>query len=398
MELLRPTIALITTLSLAACAGSDGAGPDGTSDAGPSTDAPATTTETTDAASTTTAPTTPATTDPATTIPPTTVVETTTSVAATTTPAPSSTTPDDGGERFDLDAPVPPGELVVAPNDVVALQTDGDLVHLPGALGVDGAGGPVLLVDNPDPREPVDEGTGPNYISDVAGVVDGSLVYADCCEPVSGNVFALAAPLDSRLFAVGSAPTLSPSGARWATANFMALTVVDTTSGEGTGVLLNQQPGAEIRSIIDLDWADDDTLVAVVAAGDDPTSFRTELELFDAATLRSTLTAEVSDLSDLDSTRFAGTTSDGMIAIHVTGPDLSVVRMFDPVTLEEDPAAALDFPPTVTDVEVDSNDRGMLWIDGTTLFHLPSGTFEARPLADDIRHAWFVDTVSASGV
>lgn len=409
MELLRPTIALFTTASLAACAGSDGAGPDGTTGSSPSTKAPEPSTTPTDrtpttapattAASTTVAPDTTSaitTTAQPTTAQPTTTVETTTTVTDTTPPAPTTTaTPDDNDDSFEFSSPVPPGEFVASPDDVVVLRTDGDLMYLSGALDPGTDSEPILLVDNRDPREPVDEGTGPNYVSNVLGIINGSIVYSDCCEPVSGNVFATVAPLDSRLFAVGGAPTSNPSGTRWATANFMALTVIDTTTGDGTGVLLNQDADAEIRSIIDLDWADDDTLVALVAAGDDPTSFTTELELYDASTLRPTLTVEIADLADLDTARFAGRTPSGMIAVNVTGPDLSVVRMFDPVTLEEDPAAALEFPPTVAAVEVDSQGAGFLWIDGTTLFHLPAGAFDARPLADGIRHAWFVDTPAA---
>ncbi|MGB3735931.1 MAG: hypothetical protein WA964_13310, partial [Ilumatobacter sp.] len=64
------------------------------------------------------------------------------------------------------------------------------------------------------------------------------------------------------------------------------------------------------------------------------------------------------------------------------------VRMFD--GLDEDPAARLQFPPTVSGIEIDAAGRGIIWVDGETLYSLPAGTFAARPLRTDVRSSWFV--------
>ena len=45
-----------------------------------------------------------------------------------------------------------------------------------------------------DPSVAVEEGPGPNVIDAVAGVVDGTLLFGECCEPVAGAVSALTAP------------------------------------------------------------------------------------------------------------------------------------------------------------------------------------------------------------
>ncbi|MGB3733685.1 MAG: hypothetical protein WA964_01920, partial [Ilumatobacter sp.] len=376
MVVRQPALALLTAAVVVGCSGS-GATSDsisaGDSPSTPpantttsptqSTDGPTATDETTDTdtadPTTTSAPadSTPATSTPATSTPATSTPETSTPPST----EPSSTSPaTETSETFTFEAMVPSGEVAADPGALVVLETDGDLVMLPNGLSPGNEAPPIDLLDLADPREPSAEGPGPNFVDDVAGIIAGSVVYGDCCEPVGGNLYAVPAVGQRELFAVGANPNLSPDGDRLATANSSAITMVDLASGDGFGVQLNQGPDTLFNSITDLEWVDDATLATLGIVEEE-----FELTLWDAATLTELAATRVDGLADLDQARFAGRTSDGMLAVEVTGPDLATVRMFD--GLDEDPAARLQFPPTVSGIEIDAAGRGIIWVDGETL-------------------------------
>lgn len=162
------------------------------------------------------------------------------SSASTTTVAPPSTTIDVPSSPV---LPVP-GTIELDPSDLIARETDGDVWWYPAAL-TDQPGEPVLLIDRADPRVVPSEGEGPNVIDEVAGTFDGSLIYSDCCEPVSGNVFAIGEPgaeIDRssptgrsdrfQLFGVGANPHLEPDGTRVLMHNSDYVNVVDMGTGD----------------------------------------------------------------------------------------------------------------------------------------------------------------------
>jgi hypothetical protein len=168
-----------------------------------------------------------------------TVPPATTIVSPTTTVAPSTTI----GESVTLLLPMP-GTIRLGPSDLIARTTDGDVWWYPAALAAQ-PGEPVLLIDRPDPRITPAEGEGPNIVDEVAGTFDGSLIYSDCCEPVSGNVFAIGEPgaevdrslptgLSDRfqLWGVGTNPHLEPGGTRVLMHNWDFVNVVDLVTGD----------------------------------------------------------------------------------------------------------------------------------------------------------------------
>jgi hypothetical protein len=170
--------------------------------------------------------------EPADTVPPPTTI-----VSSPTTAAPSTAI----GESV---TPLLPtrGTIRLGPSDLIARTTDGDIWWYPAAL-TDQPGEPVLLIDRPDPRIAPSEGEGPNIVDGVAGTFDGSLIYSDCCEPVSGNVFAIGEPgaevdrplgLSDRfqLWGVGTNPQIEPDGTRVLMHNWDFVNVVDVVTGD----------------------------------------------------------------------------------------------------------------------------------------------------------------------
>ena len=164
-----------------------------------------------------------------------TVPPATTIFSSTTTVAPSTTI----GESVAPLLPMP-GTIRLGPSDLITRTTDGDIWWYP-----DQPGEPVLLIDRPDPRITPAEGEGPNIVDEVAGTFDGSLIYTDCCEPVSGNVFAIGEPgaevdrslptgLSDRfqLWGVGTNPHLEPGGTRVLMHNWDFVNVVDLVTGD----------------------------------------------------------------------------------------------------------------------------------------------------------------------
>ncbi len=175
--------------------------------------------------------------DTATPATPATPATTVVSPSTTTTVGPSTTI----GNTVTPLLPVP-GTIRLGPSDLIARQTDGEVWWYPAALS-DQPGEPVLLIDRPDPRIIPSEGEGPNIIDEVAGTFNGSLIYSDCCEPVSGNVFAIGEPgaevdrtvgLSDRfqLWGVGTNPHIEPGGTRAVMYNWDFVNVVDMVTGD----------------------------------------------------------------------------------------------------------------------------------------------------------------------
>ncbi len=352
----------------------------------------------TNPASTTDDPTTAPTPGASTTTEPTTTSATTTTTTTTTAPAPPPTAPP-GREGFDpppeellpLTIVVPSGAFRQAPGDLVVLRTNGDLEYLPNGLAPSpgNRADPILIADRPDPRPAAAEGPGPNVIDDLAGIVDGSFVYGDCCEPVSGNLYAAAGPnAETGPIAVGFAPNLSPSGDLLATANGMQLSVASPATGAGRTLLLEQKPGELRRQILDIEWLDDDTFATVALVENDHI-----VEVYDASTLsRWRGSLNLDPVVDIDEpVRFAGVTPDGLLAIAVPEPGRIGVLYYDVLGQGEASDRQQNFPTSVRRIEIDDDGLGQIWVDGTTLYHLPPGAFIADPVAQNVLAGWFID-------
>ncbi len=319
-----------------------------------------------------------------------TTVTDTTGTAATTTSASSSTAT--GAPLSELTLTLTSGSIDAdADEDLFVLGVDGDLALHPGALS-SGTGGSIRLVDHPDPREPVAEGPGPNVIEDVAGVVHGSVVYGECCEPVAGTVFAVTEPEDEETpIANGYSPNISPDGGRLAMANDFMLTVVATATGSGLGLQLNQgdQSFGTYRNVRDVEWLSAED-VAILFWTDDGGY---QVAVYEAESLAEVTSAPLGIERDLDLdqfVRFAGLGPDGELTVVVPGVDATHIRFFDPVVLAERSQLDRSLPSGVTSVALADDGVGLLWVDDGTVYFLDAGSLEAKPIAMDALAAWFV--------
>lgn len=388
------SLMLVGTAALLGCGGGDNAASNSNTTSPPSSGDPTTTPTTNAPPSSVTEATTGDTSTTTSTVARTSTTSTTGPATTTPSTATPATAPSDdrpGFEKpptevFTVTIQIPDGEFIAGPTDLVVLRADGDLEYLPEALSPNSARPPIPLADYPNPRIEPEEGPGPNFVEDVAGVVNGSLIYGDCCEPVSGNIFAIPSPERGELFGAGFHPELSPDGTELVAANATLLTAFDLATGEGIGIQLNQQPNEPFEMIMDLEWIDDDTFMAVILRGDD---YR--LARYDASTLAiGSEQLDLEGLASLDQARFAGRTPDGLIGVQVSGPDLSNVRYYDADTFAERTELAQTFPPPVSNIEIDAGGLGQIWEDNRTLYHLPSGSFVAQPITDDVLAGWFV--------
>ncbi len=231
-----------------------------------------------------------------------------------TTPPPSVAEPETATTHPTTTSPVTPttpatepmlpfGSFDLTRDDVIARRVDGDVYLYPAALG-DTPGEPMLLIDRDDPRLVPDEGTGPNYIDHVAGTYDGMLIYGDCCEPVAGNVYAIAEPgaeVDiftstgisdrARSLPHGFDPVLEPDGTRVVTSNWALVNVIDLA----TGMTTYASPGHGSEESINMTGEPFDALTAtwtpggmvvvvgraadgqIIVTGHSPDDLRTEL-------------------------------------------------------------------------------------------------------------------------
>lgn len=287
---------------------------------------------------------------------------------------------------------VPSGMIEATGDDVVATGVDGDLWYHPGLLGTS-SGEPFRLVDYGDPRVPVSEGPPPNQVEQVAGVYDGAVVFGDCCEPVSGNVFAVGGEDADRTPVVpGYTPVLDPGGTRLAAANAFAVTVIDLPSATQWTLMLDDDLGEGARpvDVWGVTWTDDGSALVLLTSDDDgyaltPLTGAVPLERGEPVPLDvefdPTLTRRVT---------LAGVAADGAIAIAVVESDGSAattVRFHDPGSLAEVEDRRIEFPATTSAVRVDGDE--VMWVDDDTLWHRVADE-AGRPLADEISAAWFV--------
>lgn len=314
------------------------------------------------------------------------------------TSAPTMTT--DGGtdapaRTSTLQIPIPSGTFDVDADDLFVLRRDGDLELWSSAL-TSVSGARTLVADYPDPFGVVNEGPGPNVIEHVAGVVDGSVVFGDCCEPISGNVLAATGPNEVGVLAGGYSPTLSPDRGLLGTANDYVIAQT-ATSDSGDGILrtLNDDPGSPYLHVADLIWSsnatargNDDHLV-LLGWTDAGWALhhvdRSTLELTPAFELGIPAVAEAPDTA----VRFAGHGPDGEIVVAESSPEGTRLRFFAVSTLAELPLLERSLPSSATSIRVADDGLGLLWVDDTTLYHLPAGELDAVALGDDVLAAWF---------
>lgn len=158
----------------------------------------------------------------------------------------------------------PSGSIDAAPGDIVAVTTDGDLWLHAGAFDPAQYGrppqAPLRLVDLPDPRGAHDEGPGPNVVDSVAGFVNGALVYADCCEPVSGNLYAVSdAETQPTTRTHGLMSAADRSGRRWASVDPFGVTLLDYDTGRGHRRHVETGPDGSYQQFSSVVWSPDDT-------------------------------------------------------------------------------------------------------------------------------------------
>jgi len=307
------------------------------------------------------------------------------SVAESTSPPASSTSqPPAADQRFDVSLELLAGSIDAGPNDVFILHADGDLYWHRNILAGDSTDS-VRLADFGDPRSPVSEGPGPNSVDHVAGVVNGSLIYGDCCEPISGNLLAATGADSERIvLGAGYSPSLSPNQRLLATANDYAIVVIDIAGREGEGLTVNQD-GNSYRNVTDVTWASDDRLVVLFW---DDSGY--QLLPIDVTPMRSGRPVPIGTAFDpgaFGSVRFAGTSATGELAIATSQVDSTRVRFFDPVTLTETEELERDLPAQSTSVRIDQTGQRLLYINNGKLIYDNGETL--HEIGDNYLAAWF---------
>jgi hypothetical protein len=206
-----------------------------------------------------------------------------------------------------------------------------DLEYWPNALSPGNEAPHILLAA-------VDQHDGFTSVSDVGGIVNGSVVFAT---PTAEHVFAVDEPRPvAGPVADGEHLELSPDGTRLGLARPSQLTIVDVATGVGTSLQWDSRDD-DYRPVVDLDWLDDDTVVTLTVDADGGTYW---LEQFDPETLRAARGAVEFETP----ARFAGRTADGLLALVLA--------------------------------------------DGGRLYYLGPGQFEARQLDQQVLQAWFVES------
>jgi len=318
---------------------------------------------------------------------------TTTTTPGTTTPdttTPTTTTP----TTTSLSIPIPRGDFSTHSGDLFVLGLDGDLEIVSDAS----AGPPTLVADYADPFGPVNEGPGPNVIDHVAGIVDGTVVFGDCCEPISGSIRVATDSDVVRTVAGGYSPALSPNGTLLGIANdFQISQTAADPMGDGVFRSLNQDPRESHVNVADLTWSS----MATAAAGDDHMVLlgwdddgwwlfdvdQTTLDLTRAFQLG---VPPVADAPETD-LYFAGHGPDAEVVVAVSDATSTRLRYFAPTTLAELPQLERTLPASASSVRLDRDGEGLLWIDdGGVLYHLPAGELEAERLGSGHLAAWFV--------
>jgi hypothetical protein len=341
--------------------------------------------------------TTPDSTTPDSTTPDSTTPDTTMPVSTT----PDSTTPDSTTPAVEPPTPsafelaIPTGTFETEPTDLFVLVRSGDLELWTGAVTSD-VPQRTLVADYPDPFAVLSEGTGPNVVDHVAGEVRGTVVFGDCCEPISGNVIAATDAGEAAAISGGYSPTFSPTGDLLGTANDFVITrtALDPT-GAGVSRPLNAGPQQPYLNVADLTWssnatasADDDRMVLLTWNDDG-----WWLHDVDRTTLEPTPTTDlgVPPVFEAPDTtmQFAGHGPGSEIVVAQGTPDTIRLRYFDPTTLDERPQLERSLPGAASSVRVADDGLGLLWVDAGALYHLGAGEVEARLLGTEVLAAWF---------
>ncbi len=312
-------------------------------------------------------------------------------VATTTRPGATST---NGDETIPLEVPISAGGFDVDPTDLFVLNRNGDLELWSAALTT-APGTRTLVADYPDPFGGFTEGPGPNVVDHVAGVVDGTVVFGDCCEPIGGNLRVATGPDVVETIAGGYSPTLSPGGDLLGTANDVVISQT-ATDREGAGVvrMINEDAATAYLNVADLTWSsnatatsDDDHLVLLGWTDDGwwlHDVDRSTLQLSPAMPLDIPPVPEAPETN----VRFAGHGPDGEIAVAQSSPDGTRLRFFAPPTLAEVPRLERTLPGSATSIRVAADGLGLLWVDAGTLYRLPAGEFEATALGNNLLAIW----------
>lgn len=330
---------------------------------------------------------------------PTTVTPATSEATTTTAPTTTTTTATQPSPTGELELPIPAGAFETDATDVFVLRRSGDLEVWSGAL-TSAPGQRTLVADYPDPFGVVTEGPGPNVIDHVAGEIRGTVVFGDCCEPISGSVLAATGPGDVTPVTGGYSPTLSPTGDLLGTANdnVISQTATDRT-GAGTYRPLNQSREAYLH-VTDLAWssngtgsADDDHMLLLAWDVDGWWLYD-----IDRSTLQPMPTVRLGPPpvgeDPFTSMEFAGHGPGGEIVVAERTAATSRLRHFDPITLAERPQLERSLPGSAGSIRLGDDGLGLLWVDAGSLYHLPAGSLEADLLGTDVLAAWFVRSLA----
>ncbi len=289
------------------------------------------------------------------------------------------------------DLVMPVGRVMAEAEDLLVVREDGDLWLHPGLLSR-APGVPIRLVDLDDPRVVRAEGPGSNRVDGVVGPVRGVVFYTDCCEPVSGHMYAATGDGVGRTSVIpGAHVALRPDGGALATVNSFALSVIELPPGRQRLEFFDE-PMFRLDHGWGLIWSGDGRSLIVLDVGPD----RFELIRVSASApfarrpAVSVTTGPRAVSSEVD---FAGLGPMGEIAVAVTGGDRTRIRFFDGDTFAELPAREQRLPATATAVRLAPDGTSLLWVEEGELWYRPLNGTDRR-LGSRASAAWFT---AASG-
>ncbi len=327
-----------------------------------------------------------------------------------------STTPSAATIEPTTTVPTPPflptGTFDLGPDDLIARQADGDVRLYPGALG-DEPDPSIVVIDRADPRPVPDEGEGPNFIDSVAGTHDGTLIYSDCCEPVSGNIFAITEPgaeadiwdqsavrsERARLWGVGFGAMLEPGGTRVLASSWDFVNVVDVATGAQSFVVPSGGASDEASNMtgepfgaLGASWTPSGMIV-VVGWADDRTLVLTE---HDPDDLRVEIRRLVLDPVPTDRTPRVGFVDLGqdLVSVVLYGADDNQVIGIDTGSFQVvDAAGEFAAPPEATMVRHSLERDAWLWIVDETAY-IQVGQEAPVMWQSGIADAWFPTVIA----
>lgn len=288
---------------------------------------------------------------------------------ATTTVATVATAP---GAQTRVD--IPSGAFSEATDGVYVVNDEGALFTNPG-----------LLTDAAAPPQRVVRVSGDATVSRVAGVVNGSIIFATCCDVGSG-VFAVSnADANPARFADGISATLSPDGTRLVIAEPHAVSVFETSTG--AGVRADVEPDVEVSDVL---WVNGGPVV-LAHLGDDRA-----LAAVDQTSAELGVPVPVeADLDVVVEVAMAGEGPNGEVALTFDDGTDVVLRAFDSSSFVLDDQLNRQLPPGVDSVRV-TKAGDLIWVDDGALWYKPSGATETRPLGGGSAAAWLAPTANST--